>query len=209
MDSPIFFAYSQFVIGLKLISYNLISGGDDAGFAPSFVEKPKIIPNETGTLITMKCICKAKPKPVVTWYRGSTVVSESSKIKIETVSKQEDKYELSLQIKDPAGPDGGTYRCHVKNEYGESNANLNLNIEAEPEQEGDGPTFVVKPRIVSEQAGKLVIMDCKIKADPKPTIVWSREGVTIKESSRILMKVEQKNNEYYIRLELKVRAIFK
>lgn len=47
----------------------------------------------------MKCKCKAKPKPTVTWYRGTTVVKESSKIKIKVVDLEEDKFELSLEIK--------------------------------------------------------------------------------------------------------------
>lgn len=104
------------------ISLNFDSGDSADGFAPSFLEKPKIIPNESGTLITMKCKCKAKPKPDVTWFRGTTVVKESSKIQIQIVNIEEDKYELSLEIQDPSAADGGTYRCHVKNEYGESNA---------------------------------------------------------------------------------------
>lgn len=79
---------------------SMFTGGDNAsGFAPSFIEKPKIIPNESGTLITMKCKCKAKPKPQVTWYRGTSVVSESSKITITITDVEEDIYELSLQIK--------------------------------------------------------------------------------------------------------------
>ncbi|CAG2061432.1 unnamed protein product, partial [Timema podura] len=104
---------------------------------------------------------------------------------------------------DPAGSDGGTYRCHVKNEFGESNANLNLNIEAEPEPEGDGPTFIQKPRIISERGGKLVIMDCKVKATPKPTIIWYHGGSVLKESSKLSMSVEEKDDIYYIKLELK------
>lgn len=83
-----------------LITITRVTGGDsDAGFAPSFIEKPKIIPNESGTLITMKCKCKAKPKPSVTWFRESVAVKESSKVKIKIVDLEEDKYELSLEIK--------------------------------------------------------------------------------------------------------------
>ena len=78
----------------------MFTGGDDsAGFAPSFIEKPKIIPNESGTLITMKCKCKAKPKPTVTWFRGTTVVKESSKIRLNVLDLEEDVYELTLEIK--------------------------------------------------------------------------------------------------------------
>lgn len=81
------------------ISLNFDSGDDAAGFAPSFIEKPKIIPNDSGTLITMKCKCKAKPKPDVTWFRGTNVVNESSKITIRVVDVEEDVYELFLEIK--------------------------------------------------------------------------------------------------------------
>jgi hypothetical protein len=47
----------------------------------------------------MRCKCKAKPKPIVTWYRGTTLVKETSKIKIKTIDKEEDTYELLLEIK--------------------------------------------------------------------------------------------------------------
>lgn len=150
----------------------------------------------------MKCVCKAKPEPEVTWYRGTTKVTETSKIVIKSKTTEEDIYELTLEIKDPSGADGGTYRCHVKNEYGESNANLNLNIEAEPEPEGDGPTFIEKPRIISENNGKLVIMECKVKANPKPTIVWTRDGQVLKETNRLKVIMTQNGDIYDIKLTL-------
>jgi len=75
-----------------------ILGGDEEGYAPSFVDKPKIIPNDAGTLITMKCKCKAKPKPNVTWYRGTTAVKENSKISMKTIDNGDDTYDLILEI---------------------------------------------------------------------------------------------------------------
>ncbi|KAK6619856.1 hypothetical protein RUM44_006255 [Polyplax serrata] len=178
-------------------------GGDDEGFAPTFVDKPKIIPSDTGTLITMKCKCKAKPRPIITWYRGTTVVKESSKIKMTTVDLGEDTYEIIMEIQDPTNADGGTYKCNTKNDFGESNANLNLNIEADQEPEGKEPIFVQKPRIVSEQNGKLVIMDCSVKADPAPTIVWYHADKIVQKSSKVTITIEKKEEIYYIRLELK------
>ncbi|XP_073811656.1 projectin protein bent isoform X33 [Musca autumnalis] len=150
----------------------------------------------------MKCRCKAKPEPTVTWYRGKDVVQKSKKIGIKISPIGEDAYELTLEIKDPGAADGGTYRCNVKNEFGESNANLNLNIEAEAEPDGEGPTFIEKPRIVSENGGKLIIMECKVKADPKPKIIWYRNNETINENNRIKMSVEQRGDQYYIKLEM-------
>jgi hypothetical protein len=109
-----------------------------------------------------------------------------------------------MLFQDPVGPDSGTYRCHVQNEYGESNANLNLNIEAEPEPEGDPPTFMEKPRIRSEKGGTLVVMDCKVKADPKPDVVWYHNGKVLSQTSKISWRMEEKGDHYYICLELKV-----
>lgn len=107
-------------------------------------------------------------------------------------------------IQDPIGPDSGTYRCHVKNEHGESNANLNLNIETDPEPEGEPPTFVVKPRIQSKNSGKLIVMDCTIKASPKPEVVWYHDGKILSQTSKLSWKVEEKDDSYYVCLELKV-----
>lgn len=47
----------------------------------------------------MKCKCKAKPGPTVTWYRGQEIVTESSKISIKSTSIEENIYELILEIK--------------------------------------------------------------------------------------------------------------
>ena len=85
----------------------------------------------------------------------------------------------------------------MKNDHGESNAKLNLNIEGEPEPEGCAPTFVEKPR-----------MESSVKADPKPSVIWTRESVTVKESSRISISIVQEKNVYIIKLELTVIAIY-
>lgn len=78
------------------------TGGDEEpidGIAPTFIEKPQIIPNETGTLITMKCKCRAKPAPTVTWFKETSQVTESSRIKMKCTSLENDTYELVLEIK--------------------------------------------------------------------------------------------------------------
>lgn len=47
----------------------------------------------------MKCRCKAKPEPVVTWFKGQDIVKETKKIKIKSKSIGEDLFELTLEIK--------------------------------------------------------------------------------------------------------------
>lgn len=55
---------------------------------------------------------------------------------------------------------------------------------------------------MSENNGKLVIMECKVKADPKPDIIWCRNGIAIQENNKIKMSIEQRGDQYYIKLEL-------
>lgn len=74
--------------------------------------------------------------------------------------------------------------------------------------EGDAPTFVEKPKIISEDDGKRIIMECKVKANPKPTIIWYLDNVVIKETNRIIQTVKQEKDVYTIKLELRVIAIF-
>lgn len=110
-------------------------------------------------------------------------------------------------VQNPSKADGGPYKCHVKNEHGESNAKLNLNIEADPEPSGLAPTFIEKPRMESSADGKKVTMSCKVKADPKPSVIWTRESVTVKESSRISITIVQEKDTYAIKLVLTVISL--
>jgi len=41
------------------------------GFPPTFTEKPRIVPNETGTLVTMKFKVRSKPKAEMQWFKGT------------------------------------------------------------------------------------------------------------------------------------------
>lgn len=47
-------------------------------------------------------------------------------------------------------------------------------------------------------------MECKVRSNPKPDIIWYREGKQVTESTKIKISFEKIEEEvYYIRLELK------
>ncbi|XP_049301026.1 twitchin isoform X7 [Anopheles funestus] len=196
-------AFNPFGESNAHITLNFKANENERGFAPSFVEKPKIIPNKLGTLITMKCRCRSKPKPTVKWMRKKQEVTSSNKVALEVKTVDEDTYELTLNIKDPNADDGGSYSCIISNEFGESSATLNLNIEAEQETTKNAPIFVEKPHIVSLDNGKLVRMECKVKTDIKPDITWTREGRLLQETSKLKMTMTQEKDVYHITLVLK------
>ncbi|XP_058812495.1 twitchin isoform X5 [Topomyia yanbarensis] len=196
-------AFNPFGESNAHITLNFKANENDRGFAPSFVEKPKIIPNKLGTLITMKCRCRSKPKPTVKWMRKKQEVKSSNKVALEVKTVDEDTYELTLNIKDPSSEDGGSYSCVISNEFGESSATLNLNIESEQESTKNAPVFVEKPHIVSLDNGKLVRMECKVKTDIKPDITWTREGKLLQETNKLKITITAEKDVYHISLVLK------
>lgn len=80
-------------------------------------------------LLIMECILEANPSPDIRWYRGDTLIEESSsRHKMARKNTGRDQYTLTLTIRAPTQEDGGQYRCNAVNAYGESNANIALNF---------------------------------------------------------------------------------
>ena len=68
------------------------------GFPPTFTEKPRIVPNETGTLVTMKFKVRAKPKAEMQWFKGTQKIKEGNKFAVKYNTLSNDEYEIMLEI---------------------------------------------------------------------------------------------------------------
>ncbi|RWS22157.1 twitchin-like protein, partial [Leptotrombidium deliense] len=156
-------------------------GDEDEDPVPEFVTKPKIIPKDGGALIILETRVKSTTKLTTAWSKGTTAIKDSSRIKSSIVSEGSDEYTIRLEIKDTTKEDGGTYKCNIKNEYGDINGTWNLNLE---QGIGEPPSFVEKPKINFEQSGKLVVMEVKVRSKTNISAVWSYEGNVVKESQR-------------------------
>merc|ERR1712025_584703 len=178
-----------------------------SGIPPTFTEKPKIVPNEKGTLVTLKFRIKGDPKPEIQWFKGMDKIQDSAKFSQKFTSlSQSNEYEIALEIQEPNAEDGGDYKCLVKNDHGQLQAKLNLNIEAEPAAPGktmDAPTFVEKPKIVTLNEGKLVQLIVRYKASSKCTCQWYYKETKIEQSQSMQVFHESiSKNEYECRLEI-------
>jgi hypothetical protein len=166
------------------------------------------VPNEKGTLVTLKYSIKADPKPEIQWFKGMDKISDSAKFSQKfTTLKEANEYGIALEIQDPGAEDGGDYKSLVKNEHGNLQAKLNLNIEAEPVAPGktmDAPTFVEKPKIVTLNEGKLVQLIVRYKSSSKCTCSWYYKETVISESSSMKVVHEKiDSTSYECRLEIK------
>jgi len=64
--------------------------------------------------------------------------------------------------------------------------------------EGSPPTFIQKPIIKQENDGKRLIFECKIAADPKPDLFWTRDDVPIQDSGRYLIYCDPLPNNAFV-----------
>lgn len=114
-----------------------------------------------------------------------------------------------VRKQEPSGKDAGKYKCVAMNQFGEATANVNLNIESEPEAQGEPPTFVEKPSIKWEEGAGRVLMIALVKADPKPSAAWSREGAAVVSGGKYTVTLsDERPDVYRIQLELRVLALY-
>merc|ERR1712183_1125540 len=165
------------------------------GFAPTFLDKPSIIPNESGTMITMKVRCKAKPQPTVEWFKDGKKLEAGKRLVIKEHKVTAEMFEYSCIVKKPQPTDGGVYKCNIKNEFGELNANLNLNIEV-------APTIKKPPKFVSIFNRK-VIMECVVMSTSKPACSWYKDATKVKLDTRHCINItEESEGKYMVQMEM-------
>lgn len=68
--------------------------------------------------------------------------------------------------------------------------------------DGAKPTFTEKPVIRQSDDGTKIIFECRLIADPKPSIEWYLKGSRVKESSRHKFRLDQDKHTYLAALEI-------
>ncbi|RXG62341.1 Disorganized muscle protein 1 [Armadillidium vulgare] len=174
-------------------------------FAPSFTKKPKLRQEDDGNKLVFDCQLSSSPKPDIAWFRGDVPVTESPRISITVKpSKTKNTYDVQLILDDVEEEDEGLYKVKAKNKFGEVAASINLNFSPQDETpsekqiDGKAPSFAQKPIIKQEEDGKKIKFECRILADPKPTISWYRDGASVQSSSRCSMTVKNDGENSYL-----------
>ncbi|GFX06161.1 ig-like domain-containing protein [Trichonephila clavipes] len=65
--------------------------------------------------------------------------------------------------------------------------------------DGIPPTFAKKPSIRQEDEGRRLLFECRILADPKPTVYWYHDNDPVKESSRCKTTTKNIDKMYTLR----------
>uniref|UniRef100_A0A9J8B3E3 Contactin 1 n=1 Tax=Cyprinus carpio carpio TaxID=630221 RepID=A0A9J8B3E3_CYPCA len=132
--------------------------------APEWVEKISSSERDIGGDYIMSCLASGKPKPHVHFLKNGRMHLKSDQLKI------------NLHL-------AGMYQCIAENRHGTIYANAELRVFA------SAPSFEwnpVKPKLLGAKNGRVVI-DCKPRAAPRPSISWSKGTELLHNSSRIFI----------------------
>ena len=96
--------------------------------APRFTQKPSLKQEDNGNKLVFQCALEAAPKPDISWFRGTTPLAPSDRIKMRVDSAGGNTFNVFMDITGVTQADGGSYKVVAKNKLGEVSASINLNF---------------------------------------------------------------------------------
>jgi len=100
--------------------------GDE--IAPRFTQKPSLKQEDNGKRLVFTCALEASPAPEINWFRGTTPLQESDRIKMRVDNTSGNTFNVYMDITGVTQEDGGSYKVVAKNKLGEMSASINLNF---------------------------------------------------------------------------------
>ncbi|XP_070534198.1 LOW QUALITY PROTEIN: twitchin-like [Ptychodera flava] len=172
------------------------------GKAPKFAGKPKLNQSKDGCRMSFEAELTADPQPTITWYCGDRVITKGDRFNIITEKEGSEDYFLVLEISDVTPSDGGVYKVIAVNEFGESTSTINLNFDVKESKESKrgAPSFPGKPSIRQEDGGRTLILEQRVIAIPRPTVVWRHANRVVTDGGRFAISIVSKGDEYILKL---------
>ncbi|CAD5123226.1 DgyrCDS11587 [Dimorphilus gyrociliatus] len=140
----------------------------DVYFEPkvdNIAENLTVLENET---VSMHCPITGYPIPVVNWFfKGSQIPSNSRRI-VTFLDGQE------LRITNVRRKEAGDYACVAQNSVGEVKKRFHLQVKVPPVIRGRNKVFIINVR-----KGNEIRLDCVVEGQPKPVIIWLKDGSLI------------------------------
>ncbi|ROL43461.1 Hemicentin-1, partial [Anabarilius grahami] len=119
-----------------------------------------VVMNQPTNLV---CDVTGTPVPVITWYKDGVAVVPSSDVQILQKGK-------TLKLLKVAVADAGHYTCKAINIAGSTERDFYLDILVPPTIIG-----TVGSRDLSAVLNQEIILECRVKGDPFPTIQWYKD----------------------------------
>ncbi|XP_038675989.1 contactin-2 isoform X2 [Scyliorhinus canicula] len=127
---------------------------------------------DVGSNLWWKCAAAGKPRPTCRWLRDGLQLNSKSRTDVSNCALK-----ISKLVKD----DSGMYQCVAENKHGTIYANAELKVEA------FAPDFQSKSvkRLIPAARGGEVLIECRPRAAPKPSIFWTKGTEILSNNTRM------------------------
>ncbi|XP_070134157.1 obscurin isoform X1 [Drosophila bipectinata] len=159
---------------------------------PAFVAELQDSSSIEGFPVKMDVKVVGFPKPKLQWFHnGHEIKPDPSHVAI--VENPDNS--VSLIIEKTVPNDSGLYEVIAQNPEGStaSKAKLYVAPKADETAAEEAPQFVSALRDVNADEGQELVLSAPFIANPMPEVIWSKDGVTLAPSERLLMTCDGKH----------------
>ncbi|KMR05376.1 myosin light chain smooth muscle [Lasius niger] len=139
---------------------------------PSFCTRLTNRVVETGMRIRLTCTVLGNPEPRVYWTRDGEKLDVSD-------GRCKTRYENGmayLELYDALPGDAGIYTCVAENTHGISSTESTLRVYSDYKPTHSPPTFVKSIKDTYRYSDQKLILECRVRAHPAPSISWLKDG---------------------------------
>ncbi|CAG9855203.1 unnamed protein product [Phyllotreta striolata] len=135
---------------------------------PAFTKVPKNVTVRAGETVKWECAATGEPPPEIAWHKDGGNDFPAARERRMQVMPMDDVF----FIVNAKPIDVGMYSCTAHNPAGMIFANASLIVEERPSLE---------KRMMDKEvsAGEHIVLQCKARGIPKPTITWLKDGELI------------------------------
>lgn len=147
-------------------------GPRDRGKKPTFCTKLTDRTAAEASRIKLTCTVLGDPEPQVYWTKDEKQLPSSSNRHCTTM----DNGLASLEIYAVTPKDSGEYSCIATNIHGHSCTEAKLKVYAGYEATPSHPTFTRSIKDTYRPDENALILECRVRGKPTPTITWLKDG---------------------------------
>ncbi|XP_022129575.2 uncharacterized protein LOC111003404 isoform X2 [Pieris rapae] len=132
-----------------------------------------------GSRVKLTCSVLSSTEPVLKWYKNGVLLEDKHKYRVKFIDGL-----ITMELLNALPSDSGDYSCTVDNEHGSITTSAKLKVYPSFEASPIPPTFTRSIRDVYHRAENELILECRIRGQPLPTISWFKDNNPIATDDR-------------------------